>query len=299
MNNQKIALLTGVTGFIGAHLAEHLLDDGWTVHCLIRSHSKIGIIQERLHDRLHVHYLLEYNENLNEIMASVQPVVVFHLASLFLAQHEPKDITNLIFSNVTFGTQLVDAMVKNNVYYLVNTGTSWQHYQNAVYSPVCLYAATKEAFATMLKFYEETTDLQIITLKLFDTYGKHDIRPKLFTLLHRLAVEHSTLDMSAGEQYIDLVHVDDVVAAFILAAEYLITNAKKYRGEYAVSSLYPIKLRDLVVLYEKIVEQTLNINWGARPYRPREVMVPWNTGRILPNWTPKIPLEEGIRDILK
>jgi len=36
---------------------------------------------------------------------------------------------------------------------------------------------------------------------------------------------------------------------------------------------------------------------GGRPYREREVMVPWNKGRLLPGWSVKIRLEDGIRKI--
>lgn len=294
-----VALLTGVTGFIGSHLAKRLLECGWQVHCLVRKISNIERIQEKLEDKLQLHYLENDNSNLNAIMAEVQPTVVFHLASLFLAQHKAEDISGLVASNVTFGTQLIDAMVKNDIYNLVNTGTSWQHYQNAEYNPVNLYAATKQAFSTIVKFYEETTPLQVITLKLFDTYGRDDTRPKLFTLLKRLADTGEALNMSGGEQYIDIVHVSDVVEAFVLSADYLIQNQKEYLGDYAISSGSPLKLRELVVVYEKVIGKKLNINWGGRPYRSREVMVPWNIGRALPNWQAKVSLEEGIKELIK
>jgi nucleoside-diphosphate-sugar epimerase len=299
MSKVKVALITGVTGFIGSHLAKRLLDCGWQVHCLVRKTSHIERMQKKLEDKLHIHYLENDNSNLSVILLKVQPTVVFHLASLFLAQHKENDIPALVASNVTFGTQLVEAMTKNSIYNLVNTGTSWQHYQNGAYNPVNLYAATKEAFSSVLKFYEETAPLQVITLKLFDTYGRNDTRPKLFTLLKRLADTGEELDMSGGEQYIDIVHVNDVINAFVLSAEYLMQNQKEYLGDYAISSGSPLKLRELVEVYEKVVGGKLNINWGGRPYRPREVMIPWNTGRALPNWQAKIGLEEGIQDLIK
>jgi len=37
----------------------------------------------------------------------------------------------------------------------------------------------------------------------------------------------------------------------------------------------------------------LNIEWGARSYREREVMVPWK-GPVLKNWKAKVQLKEGI-----
>lgn len=295
----KIALLTGVTGFIGGHLAKKLLEEGWQVHCLVRKQSSWEKIQKRLDYRLKVHVLEYDNSNLSEIIANIRPNIVFHLASLFLAKHKSEDIATLIASNITFGTQLVEAMVKNKVYYLINTGTSWQHYQSDDYNPVCLYAATKQAFADILKFYQEAMNLKVITLNLFDTYGINDERPKLFALLKRLYESGEEMAMSAGEQYIDIVHIDDVVEAYLLAAKYLLSNKQEYLGEYAISSGERLILRKLVEIFEQAVDKKLNIIWGKRPYREREVMIPWENGRKLSGWKPKISLENGIKNYME
>jgi nucleoside-diphosphate-sugar epimerase len=229
------------------------------------------------------------------IVADAKPSVVFHLASLFIAQNQSNDIETLVSSNVLFGTQLLEAMVINNAYSLVNTGTSWQHYENKPYSPVNLYAATKQAFVDILQFYVEATSLRALTLKLFDTYGPADPRPKLFTLLRKTAAEQQVLAMSPGEQLVDLVYIDDVVEAFVQAARLLMENQVVQHEEYAVSSRAAIPLRQLVELYGSVINKKLPIEWGSRAYRPREVMTPWSTGKTLPGWRPKIGLEEGIK----
>ena len=141
------------------------------------------------------------------IVNEANPEIVFHLASLFLAQHTLEDIERLVQSNLLFGVQIAEAITLQGVTKLINTGTSWQHYENEDYNPVCLYAATKQAFEDMLKFYVEASKLKVITLKLFDTYGPDDSRPKLFTLLRKVAQEQTELAMSPGEQLIDLVYM--------------------------------------------------------------------------------------------
>ena len=185
-------------------------------------------------------------------------------------------------------------MAVNGLQRLVNTGTSWQHYENKEYSPVCLYAATKQAFKAILQYYTETSSLKAITLKLFDTYGPDDPRQKLFTMLRKIARDQTPLAMSPGEQMIDLVYIDDVLDAFIIAADLLEHASVPEHGEYAVSSGAVIKLKDLVALYSRIIDRPLPITWSGRPYRPREVMTPWSGGSPLPGWRPKIKLEEGI-----
>ena len=280
----KTALITGATGFIGSHLARQLAADGWQVHAVVRKAA--GSPNEHLYDGT--------IDSLVQCLQTVKPDVVFHLASLFLSAHTSTDVDNLIHSNVVFGAQLLEAMKVAGVRRLVNTGTSWQNYQNGDYNPVCLYAATKQAFEALADYYAQAEGFKVITLRLFDTYGADDPRPKLFHLLRKSAASGETLRMSPGEQLIDLVHVDDVVAAFV-AAEAALDGGAGHRV-YGVSSGAPLALRDLVARFCAATGARVDVEWGGRPYREREVMTPWR-GPVLPGWAPSVSLEEGLRSL--
>lgn len=290
----RTALLTGATGFIGGPLARALLKEGWNLHIIVRSESGLATLEDVL-PQLHIHTHDGSTEQLLKIVADCSPDVVFHLASLFLAQHTASDIEQLVQSNILFSTQLVEAMTQADCRRLINTGTSWEHYENSPYNPVNLYAATKQAFETILSYYLETTALKAITLKLFDTYGPNDPRPKLFTLLQKVATEGKPFAMSQGEQLIDLVYIDDIVRAYLIAADRLLAEEVSGHEMYAVSSGNPLRLRELVELYSKVTGKKLPIQWGARPYRQREVMIPWQNGTALPCWKAEVDLIEGIR----
>jgi len=149
-----------------------------------------------------------------------------------------------------------------------------------------------------LRYYADAEALSVVTLKLYDTYGPGDRRGKLVSRLAKMARDGSPLAMSPGEQLIDLVHVDDVVNAFLIAATRL--HAGKVIGmeDYAVSSGRPRTLRNIVALIERCAGAPLKIEWGGCPYRFREVMVPWSNGAPVPGWSPKIGLEEGIKTML-
>lgn len=287
------ALLTGATGYVGSHVARRLVASGWSVHTVCRTESASSLLSGIL-DLVTVHRHDGSTEGMMGIMRDVSPDVVFHLASLFLAQHRVEDVVPLVRSNVLFGSQLLEAMAQHGVHRLVNTGTSWQHYESRDYSPVNLYAATKQAFEDILRFYVDGTSLRAVSLKLFDSYGPGDPRPKLFTLLRRVAEQGDALEMSPGEQLIDLVYIDDIVDCFILAAERLLADQVTCHECYAVSSGAPVKLRELVDMYARVIGRPLPVKWGGRPYRPREVMVPWHTGSTLPGWQPQVGLAEGI-----
>lgn len=284
------ALISGATGFVGGHLARGLMQRGWEVHAIVRDTSS-GALPEGLVAHSHD----GGTGGMNDIVKAAAPDVVFHLASLFLAEHSPDDLEPLIRSNVLFGSQLLEAMCAAGVTRLVNTGTSWQHYENSDYNPVCLYAATKQAFEAIAEYYVQTCSMNVVTLKLFDTYGPGDRRKKLFALLRQISHDGTELNMSGGEQLIDVVYIDDVVEAYVAAAELLLGGDVAGSAEYAVSSGAPMSLRALVQRYSAVTGRRLNINWGARPYRPREVMVPWDKGQPTPGWEPKVGLDDGIR----
>lgn len=289
---QRVALITGATGFIGQHLACRLVRDGWQVHLLVRENSGAPGAPEFLQTNRHVHD--GSTEALVRCVARVKPDVVFHLASMFLSQHASKDVAPLISSNVLFCSQLLEAMSVNHVSRIVNTGTAWQHYDDQAYNPVCLYAATKQAFEAILEYYVQARGIKAITLKLFDTYGIDDPRPKLFHLLSRAASSGVPLDMSAGEQLIDIVHIDDVTEAYVIAAQRLLADAVLQHERYAVSSGHPLSLKALVQKYAEVTGQNVLVNWGARPYRDREVMQPWSLGEPLPGWRATVGLEWGL-----
>lgn len=283
----KRALVTGATGFVGQALVRRLVGDDWQVFAIVRPSSRPADLAGAT--------TLTCDGTVDSLIRAcgqAKPDVVFHLASLFISEHAPKDVRPLIESNLVFGCHLAEAMVKNGAKALVNTGTSWQHFHSDTYRPVNLYAATKQAFEDLLAYYQDVHDLRVINLKLFDNYGPGDPRPKLFAALRK--ANDQPMDFSGGRQLVDLVYVEDTVEAFVLAAERLLSRKVRRSETFAVSSGRPIPLRRLVALFEKVSGKKLQIRWDARPYRAREVMKPWSAGRRLPGWKPRIPLEKGL-----
>jgi nucleoside-diphosphate-sugar epimerase len=291
--SRKEAALTGASGFIGRNLAKRLLSDGWKVNVIARPGSDLKPLSGYAGD-LSVHIHDGTMEGMMGLFGNMAPSIVFHLASLFIADHASRDIPRLVNSNILLGLQLVEAMSAKNVKHFINTGTAWQHYRNERYDPVNLYAASKEAFEALLQYYVKARGLKAITLKLFDTYGPNDPRPKLFAFLRGEDQGNQELAMSPGEQLLDLVYVDDVVDAFLTAAARLPNNEGEAYEEYAVSSGRLMALKDLVALFQDISGKKRPIRWGGKPYRAREVMVPWSEGRKIAGWNPKVPIEQGI-----
>jgi len=289
----KRALITGATGYIGSNLVHHLVKQCWDVHIITRSNSDLKVLDTVL-NTITVHRRDGTSSGIAEVMANAKPEIVFHLASLFLAQHKTEDIEALISSNLLFSTQLVEAMAVNGIRYLVNTGTSWQHYNNDAYNPVCLYAATKQAFEAILEYYIQVFKLKTITLKLFDTYGPNDPRYKLIPLLGKIKTTQENLLMSPGDQLIDMVYIGDVINAYLVAARRLLEGKVYQHESYGISSGHPVTLRELVHTFECEVGNKLPMVWGGRPYRDREVMKTWDKFHSLPEWKPTMTFPQGL-----
>ncbi|RJO59339.1 NAD(P)-dependent oxidoreductase [Candidatus Parcubacteria bacterium] len=285
-------LISGATGFVGKHLVKNLREAGHEISIITRPTSK-----EKSPDGVKNFVFDGQIESLIKFLKANEFEGVIHLASLFLAQHTSGDIQVLINSNVLFSTLLLEAAVKSNVPWFINTGTFWQHYQNAEFSPVNLYAATKQAFEDIAKYYFETSEINFVTLKLSDTFGPNDTRPKIFNLWLKISKTQEALEMSPGEQIIDISYIDNVIDGYMRLVELLSQDKKKQlKGRsFAIKSAERTTLKELSIIFEEVTGRKLNINWGARPYRPREVMLPWEKGETIPGWKPKISLREGIK----
>lgn len=291
------ALITGATGYVGSKLSQRLLANGWQVDVLLRTAGRQ--VPESLVHLVGQHTYDGSAHSALGAVAAAKPDVVFHLASMVIGEHQSDQITDLINSNLLFGTHLAEACARNGVLRFINTGTYWQHYRSEGYDPVCLYAATKQAFEDILDFYADAFGLRVITLKLFDTYGPDDARPKLVNLLVKALHSGEALGMSPGEQVLDLVHIDDVTSAFDVAAQHLL-NSTSYtpHTRYAVSSGAPLSVRQLVTLMEQVSGKAIPVTFGARPYRSREVMIPWQGGGALPGWQATKDAVSGLSSLL-
>jgi len=287
-------LITGVTGFIGSNLARRLILDNKKVEAIIRLTSDISMLSD-IKDKMKFHTHDGTSENMFQILKISKPDIVCHLAAISSHNHNLEDIEPMFKSNILFGTQLIESMVKNNVYNFINTGTYWQHYESKEYNPSCLYAATKKAFEDIVKYYNEVDKLKVITLKLFDNYGPNDTRNKLFDFLENAIANNQKIKMSKGEQLINIVYISDIIDAYIISINRLLSNNNQLFEEFSVSSNKLITLRELVNKYLKITNMKAEIIWGGREYRKREIMKPWDGDDILPGWKQKISIEEGIK----
>lgn len=293
------ALITGASGFLGSHLLQRLTAEGVKVDVLVRRPLE-DVESDSATDLdaspIGVHVVTSARD-VREAVLQTRPEVCFHLATHFVSQHSPEDIDGLAESNVAFGMRVADAVAAGDCPRFVNSATAWQHVGGARYRPKNLYAATKQAFDDILVFYAEACLLDVVSLRVFDTYGVRDRRAKLLSALLDAARTGVPLSMSGGDQLVDLVHVDDVMNALSVAATVPVARGST-PARYEISSGEPISVRDLVTVLGDVVGHAIPVRWGALEPRPSEMLTPWSVGDPLPGWAPTITLREGLERLV-
>lgn len=292
---KNAVLITGATGYIGRNLARYFHLAGFEVHAVMRASSDSAFFSNQKIP-IKTHLYDGTFRSLSSLLNTKNIRTVIHLASIASYDTTDENIDTMLSANLQLGTHVLEIMHKQGCRRFINTGTYWQHFSTENYNPVCLYAATKQAFESIIEYYVQAHDFRVITLKLFDVYGPNDPRKKIFQLLDDAARSSKSLSLTEGQQLLDLVYIDDVINAYSVAKQILDNSENDTRGfhqRYHVSTQHFRQLREWVELYLTISQQRVEINWGAQPYRERQVMTPY-VGEILPLWKPEVCAEEGM-----
>lgn len=287
----KRVLITGITGYIGSHLARALLSD-FEVYGLVREPLHTEYIAD-IQEQIHLVTIDGSHADIETALLEAQPDLVYHLATYYTGAHGPEHTPKMIASNIEFGAYLLEAMVSCGCPQLVYASTVMAHYGGAEYRPLNLYAATKRAFSDLLAYYTDTGLIRAVTLVLSDTYGPDDRRSKVLNLIRNAA--GGNIALSDGGQDYDVVHIDDVVRAFYVAGEQLLCQPSWKNETFQVCAEEPLTLR-------KTVELMLESNglpletaaWGQRPHAEREIREAIRLYPVLPGWRPHVKIDEGL-----
>jgi len=286
MNN---ILITGANGFLGSNLVKKFLDNDQDVIAVIRS----GGLSDKLVG-LNCK-VVEYDGSVESLQVGLnEKTIVIHTASYFVAEHKDSDLPSLINSNLQYGLNLLEAMRTCGAKKIINIGTAWQGYKGEEQRPVNLYAATKQAFEDFIAYYCDAEGFSAISLRLNDTYGESDERMKLVKLLINAGIKQERLNMSPGEQRINLTHISDVCSA-IFASIIQIPKVNKMEA-YNLINKDEYTLKELVKLIECELNIVIPVSFGVREYREREVMEPLKSSEFK-SFTPIVEIRDGINKI--
>ncbi len=253
------ALVTGGAGFIGSTLVDRLLAEGHQVDVVdnLSSGNLANLADARASagHEVNFHQIDIRNEGLGELMARQAPEVVFHLAAqadvrVSVARPVFDAEVNVVGSlNVLEGARAAGA---RKVVFASSGGTIYGEpdpselpvKESHPQQPLSPYGVAKKVVGDYLYAYRALHDLEYTALALANVYGPrqdpHGEAGVVAIFTGRLLAGEPCTIFGSGEQTRDFVYVDDVVDAFVRAADRgsgLLANIGTGR-EVSVNELY-------------------------------------------------------------
>jgi len=303
---EKNIILTGGTGFIGSQLAEKILNENKNIVLLKRSHSNIWRIENLIDSFDNLETINIDKVKISEIFETFNIEGILHLATHYSKFHNSDEIKDMIYSNVTFPTILLENSIKNNLKYFVNTG-SYGEYLGGDYSgdkilftenskiiPFNLYSSTKVAFENILKFYNQEYGIKTASLKLFTPYGPKDDENKIIPYLIVNYIKKNKITINSASKKLDVLFVSDIIDAY----EKLIQNIKKFKmnENFNIASGTSHSIKNIYSMVDSMLGDTdggTDIEFLESD--PSDVKVDISKAYNLLNWKPKIDLNQGLK----
>ena len=280
--NNKVVLVTGAAGFIGANLVKRLLDEFATIKVIgidcITDYYDVRLKYERLEslatysDRfIFIKDNIANKEAIDNIFAKYKPQVVVNLAAQAGVRYSITNPGAYIESNLIGFYNILEACRHNDVEHLVYASSSSVYGSNKkvpystddkVDNPVSLYAATKKSNELMAHAYSKLYNIPSTGLRFFTVYGPCG-RPDMayFGFTNKLIKGEKIQIFNYGNCKRDFTYVDDIVEGVVRVMQHA---PEKRDGEdglpippyciYNIGNNSPENLLDFVqILQEELV----------------------------------------------
>ncbi|HEX5615597.1 MAG TPA: NAD-dependent epimerase/dehydratase family protein [Acidimicrobiia bacterium] len=300
------ALVTGVAGFVGSHLADALLARGERVvgvDCFTDYYDPVEKRTNLATARTRAGFELVERDladgSLSEVLDGID--VVFHQAAQPGVRLSWSDgFAAYVHHNVVATQRLLEAVVDARTPRVVYASSSSVYGQQPRYptretdlpAPHSPYGVTKLAAEQLCGAYARNFAVGVVSLRYFTVFGPRQ-RPDM--AIHRLceaAITGSPFrQFGDGLQNREFTYVDDIVAGNLLAAD-----SEVEPGTVAnLAGGGEIALRDLIALVEEVSGTAVTVeHQPAQPGDARRNGGAIDRARELFGWEPRVTLREGI-----
>lgn len=310
--NDGIVLVTGAAGFIGYHLCDQLITNGfkvigidnindyYDVNLKYARLANLGINKEDIkYNEIiesetkgsqfqFVKLNLEDKENLPKLFKAFKFDKVCNLAAQAGVRYSLENPMTYVDSNVIGFVNLLECMRDSKTPKLVYASSSSVYGMNKtlpfstednVDCPISLYAATKKSNELFAYTYSSLFDIEMIGLRFFTVYGpwgRPDMAMFLFT--DSILNDRPIKVFNNGNLSRDFTYIDDIIKGITATIE---NNNKKKYSLYNIGLGKPVKLMDFI---EAIESET-----GKEA---EKIMLPMQPGDVEKTWADTKGLEE-------
>jgi GDP-4-dehydro-6-deoxy-D-mannose reductase len=311
------ALITGITGFAGSHLAEYLLAEhpGVEVYGTFRWRSRMDNVEHLYQDKkiqLVEADLRDYS-SMHRALEISRPDVIFHLAAQSFVPSSWSAPNDTIVTNVSGQTNLFEAIRILKLDPVVQIACSSEQYglvlpdevpikETNPLRPLSPYAVSKVAQDYLGYQYFQSYGLKAVRTRGFNHTGPR--RGHVFVTSNfcsqvaaiELGLQEPVIRVGNIEAIRDFTDVRDMVRAYWLA----VTKAKP--GEvYNIATGHGIRIREMLDLVLSFSQVEVKVEVDPDRLRPSDVEILIGDSsrfRADTGWEPRIPFEQTVRDLL-
>jgi NAD dependent epimerase/dehydratase len=301
------ALITGADGFIGSHLTELLVREGYEVKALSQYNSfnywgwlenvdclpNIEVLNGDVRDP---HYCKHITKDVD---------VIFNLAALIAIPYSYVAPDSYVDTNIKGTLNICQAALENGVQRVIHTSTS-EVYGTAQYVPIdekhplqaqSPYSASKIGADAMAMSFYNSFDLPLTIARPFNTYGpRQSARAVIPTIITQIASGKKQIQLGDTTPTRDFNYVADTCRGFLELA-----RCKEAVGETVnIGSNYEISVGDTLNLIRELMGSDVEFLTDQQRIRPgkSEVFRLWcdNTKiRGLTGFEPKYDIRQGLQ----
>jgi nucleoside-diphosphate-sugar epimerase len=281
-------LVTGASGFIGAHLCRRLSLAGAKVAGISRTARTSPTMQWLQGDVSDIEFV-------RRTFRETAPEIVFHLASHVQGAPGLEQVLPTFHANLVTTVNLLIAAAECGCRRLVLAGSMTEpDLERGDRFPVAPYAAAKWASSGYARMFHALYGVPIVLARVFMVYGpaQRD-RSKLIPYVIESLVRGESPRVSSGTRLVDWIYVSDVVDGLVAMAV-----APGIEGSTVdIGSGQLTSIRGIVEDLTRLMNAGLEPAFGARPERPMESERAADADAAFRaiGWRAAVPLDEGLR----
>ena len=302
-------LVTGADGFIGSHLTEALVRNGYEVRAFVyyNSFNSWGWLDhcaDDVKDKFEV-FAGDIRDPHGVKKAMTGCDAVLHLAALIAIPFSYHSPDSYVDTNIKGTLNVLQAARELNVSRVIHTSTS-EVYGTAQYVPIdekhplqgqSPYSASKIGADQLAFSFYSSFNLPVVTLRPFNTYGpRQSARAVIPTIITQIANGNNQIKLGSVTPTRDFNFISDTVNGFLSALK-----SKSGVGEVInLGSNFEISIQDIAILIGEIMNQEINVIDSDERIRPEnsEVNRLWadNSKAIeLLSWKPEYASLNGLK----
>ncbi len=306
----KTVLVTGADGFIGSHLVESLVANGYSVRALSQYNSfnnwgwleeinckdKVEVLTGDVRDQAYCKHITQGVD------------VIYHLAALIAIPYSYIAPESYVDTNVKGTLNICQAAKEHGNIRVIHTSTS-EVYGTAQYVPIdekhptqpqSTYSASKIAADAMALSYFNSFDLPVTIARPFNTYGpRQSARAVIPTIITQIASGKKQIKLGDVSPTRDFNYVGDTCRGFIALAE-----SDKTIGKIVnIGSNYEISVGDTLNLIKDLMDSDVEFITDEQRIRPgkSEVFRLWCNNKLIEELTgykPLVGIIEGLKETI-